>query len=143
MAFVKYIYPEPNGAGGVSEVWLVGADGTAPRRLADSPEDQSIAWSPDGSQLLVSSFGGANGRVDLIEVESGASRKLAGGATSATWTDDGTGFYFFTKDGAEDRGLWRLAEGSVAGGRLKRDRFVGNESTYLHGYFGTTTVPCQ
>ncbi len=150
VAFVKRIYSKP-GADGVSEVWLVGADGQGPRRLADAPggtdapdapEDQSIAWSPDGSQLLVSSFGGANGRVDLIDVDSGASRKLAGGATSATWTGDGTGVYFFTKNGAEDRGLWRLAEGSVAGGRLERDRFIGNDSTYLFGYFGTSTVPC-
>ena len=142
VAFVKHTYPEPNGTGGVSEVWLVGADGTALRRLADSPDAQSLAWSPDGSQLLASSFGGENGRVDLIDVASGARRKLAGGATSATWVDDGSGVYYFTKDGAEERALWRLAEGSIARGRLKRDRFIGNDSTYLYPYFGTSTVPC-
>lgn len=151
VAFVKRISPQPNGAGGVSEVWLVGADGQAPRRLADAPggakapdapDAQSIAWSPDGSQLLVSSLAGDNGRVDLIDVDSGSSRKLADGATSATWTDDGTGVFYFTKDGAEERPLWRLADGSIAGGRLERDRFIGDDSTYLDPYFGTSTVPC-
>jgi Tol biopolymer transport system component len=38
--------------------WLVGADGSGLRRLADlGADDGTVSWSPDGSQLFV--YGGA------------------------------------------------------------------------------------
>ena len=61
VAFVKYIYPEPNGVGGVSEVWLVGADGAAPLRLADAPGGGCGVWrreaSPGGGSSVIGSSG--------------------------------------------------------------------------------------
>ena len=65
------------------EVWMVGVDGQALRQVPDVlNDDPSIAWSPDGGQILV--YGGWGGQ--LVDLASGASESLPSligyGATS-------------------------------------------------------------
>ena len=51
------------------DVWLVNADGSAPRRLAElGADDGSITWSPDGSSLFI--YGGTGSF--LVDAASGA-----------------------------------------------------------------------
>jgi Tol biopolymer transport system component len=51
------------------DVWLVNADGSAPRRLAElGADDGSITWSPDGSELFI--YGGTGSF--LVDAATGA-----------------------------------------------------------------------
>jgi hypothetical protein len=55
------------------EVWLVNADGTGLRQIPDvQDDDPSVAWSPDGSQLLI--YGGWGSY--LVDAHSGTSSSL-------------------------------------------------------------------
>jgi Tol biopolymer transport system component len=66
------------------EVWLVNADGSGLRQIQDvQNDDPSVAWSPDGSQLLV--YGGWGSFV--VDAGSGTSTTLAflAGYGSIAW----------------------------------------------------------
>jgi Tol biopolymer transport system component len=69
------------------EAWLVNADGSGLRQIPDLiDDDPSVAWSPDGSQLLV--YGGwGSYLVDAASGESAALPYLAGYG-SVAWLPD-------------------------------------------------------
>ncbi len=69
------------------EAWIVNSDGSGLRQIADVlDDDPSVAWSPDGSQLLV--YGGWGSFV--VEPVSGNSVSLAflAGYGSIGWLPD-------------------------------------------------------
>lgn len=101
-----------------------------------------VATPPDGEELLVSAYGGEDGRLVLVDVATGTAGFAAGGATFATFSADGSSLYYFTKDGASERSWFRLAEGHLVDGEVRRDRFIGDVEDYLYSYFGTATRPC-
>jgi len=66
------------------EVWIVNADGTGLRQIPDvQDDDPSIAWSPDGSQLLI--YGGWGSYV--VDAGTGAASSLSflAGYGSVAW----------------------------------------------------------
>lgn len=66
------------------EVWLVNADGSGLRQIPDvQNDDPSVAWSPDGSQLLI--YGGWGSY--LVEAGTGAASSLSflAGYGSIAW----------------------------------------------------------
>jgi Tol biopolymer transport system component len=66
------------------EVWLVNADGTGLRQIPDvQNDDPSVAWSPDGSQLLI--YGGWGSYV--VDASTGAASSLSflAGYGSIAW----------------------------------------------------------
>lgn len=141
IAFINRTSPSERRDQYATEVWSVDADGGSARSIGRVADAHSVAWSPDGDRLLVSTFGGENGRVLLLDLASGDQRVVARGATSATWSPNGS-IHYFTKAGAEQASHWRLAEGHLDEDELLRERFLGDESLYLYGYFGTSARPC-
>lgn len=83
----------------VDQLWLVGTDGSAPRRLTHGPADRSPAWSPDGSRLAFLRDGQlavldlAGGEVDVVTA-------LPPGAGEPVWSPDGTRIAFTAPVGA-------------------------------------------
>jgi Tol biopolymer transport system component len=125
-----------------TEIEMIRSDGSDRQTVVEIADAHSIAWSPDGEQFLVSTFAAETGKILLVEVATGAAREIAEGATFATWTPDGAGIYYSTKDGSANNASWRLAEGHIEDGHLTRDRFMGPHSEYLYPYFGSSTRPC-
>ena len=86
----------------VPQVWRVGADGTALRKLTSSEGGVSTArWSPDGSMLAVLAQAGGRTQIHLLSAEGGDSKPLSDHPTapsSPTWAPDGRALYFLAPD---------------------------------------------
>ncbi len=77
-----------------SAIWMVPADGGAPRRFTfSSRRDGSPRWSPDGSAIaFVSDRDGGKGQLYVIPASGGEARKLTSdklGVASPAWSPDG------------------------------------------------------
>jgi hypothetical protein len=83
-----WLTPEPAMAHGFPwEAWIVNADGSGLHQIADvTNDDPSVAWSPDGNQLLV--YGGWGSFV--VDAASGSSESLSflAGYGSVGWMPD-------------------------------------------------------
>ena len=122
-----------NGAGGfkwVFRVYIVGRDGDGLQEIPIASElvsvgVNSLEWSPDGSEILLSSIGG----VFLIDTEDFEIRKILDRSdVYAAWSPDGSRIAVFSqgrddwlvsmqKDGSDVRVLMRLDEdGRVVAG---------------------------
>jgi dipeptidyl aminopeptidase/acylaminoacyl peptidase len=94
------------------EVWIRELDSgeTAPV-FGEGLYSFPAAWSPDGSQLLVSELrSNSDSSIHLVDLESGESRELTSRAEEALrvpgpWVPDGSGFYFLSDEGREFKGL--------------------------------------
>lgn len=76
-----------------SELWVMNADGTAPRQMTGGKNnDTEPAFSPDGKQLLFSSSRDGGGQLWVMPIDGGEPKKLtswAPGLASAVWSPDG------------------------------------------------------
>lgn len=62
---------------GRTDLWLVNAEGGAPRQLTFSPESEAMpTWSPDGQSLLFLSTRGGSSQVFRLPLEGGESRPV-------------------------------------------------------------------
>jgi Tol biopolymer transport system component len=63
-------------------------DGGAPRHIVDAEVLDTIAWSPDATQLVYAANAGDMSALFLVPAEGGAARRLAtpGSATAPTWS---------------------------------------------------------
>jgi len=105
-------------------IFLMGATGESPRRLTDFGYEPS--WSPDGKAIAVatirsSSFGltgGGSGALWIVDVASGARRKLYdGNAVHPSWSPSGTRIAFHQRpDPASLSGRHALSTIPVSGG---------------------------
>jgi dipeptidyl aminopeptidase/acylaminoacyl peptidase len=123
-------------------VWIADADGSHVRAVAAVPDARSLDWHPDRNLLLVSRFAAEDGALALVDVETGSVRQIADHATLAGWSPDGTGIYYFTKDGAPQPSWWRLAQGRLVDDHIDRTAYVGQINAYLYPNFGLTVSPC-
>src|SRR5687768_7651881 len=74
-----------------TDIWIVAAEGGAPRRLTDDPAaDTRPRWSPDGRRIAFDSARGGSSQVYVVPAGGGAPRKvtsLATEASGAAWID--------------------------------------------------------
>lgn len=88
IAFVR----APADGSGSPELWVMRSDGTNQKQLTWNRNVMSTpAWSPDGSEIAFESGGTER---DVINVETGAIRKILGGYGPVRWTPDGTRIAF-------------------------------------------------
>ncbi|WP_131104551.1 serine hydrolase [Ornithinimicrobium sufpigmenti] len=83
--------------GSHSELWEVGTDGSAPRRLTSGPGDSSPVFSPDGSQLAFLRATDGPPQVWLLPAAGGDARQLTHlewGAGEPVWSPDGQSIAF-------------------------------------------------
>ena len=73
------------------EVYVMNADGTAPRNLTRNPanQDGSPAWSPDGRKVAFLRWdGGSSGDIYVMSADGGGLRRLARNATGEPGTQE-------------------------------------------------------
>jgi Tol biopolymer transport system component len=75
-----------------SELWVMRSDGTNQKQLTWNRVVGLPTWSPDGSEIAFEAVGGTER--DVINVETGATRKILGGYGLVRWTPDGTRIAF-------------------------------------------------
>ena len=84
----------------IGDLWLMPIGG-APRKLtADRFVEIDPTWSPDGKSIAYSSD--RDGQMDLWvrDLAAGTDRKVATGATKASWSSRGTEIAYINRDGA-------------------------------------------
>ena len=83
----------------LGDLWLMPIGGTARRLTNDRFVEMHPTWSPDGRSLAFSSD--RDGSMDLWvrDLESGADRKVASGASKASWAPRGTEIAYITRNG--------------------------------------------
>jgi Tol biopolymer transport system component len=129
---------------GATAVWLADADGGNARELAAVTGAHSLSWHPGGAALLVRNLVTLDeGHVTRVDVDSGAALEIADDAMLATWSADGQHVYFFTRDGADRTGWWRLVRGRIDDDRLVPESGIADVEDYLvYPYFGFAVGPC-
>jgi TolB protein len=120
-----------DGDKGLSELWVMRADGTQPRRLTDSSTGASHPhWSPDGTRILFTQHDDGPGQslrepLWIIDLAGGSPRPLTdpkdpGESWEGKWSPDGTQIVFkyhvsgwdhnelrlVNADGTDTRTLW-------------------------------------
>jgi len=89
---------------GWTDLYVGNADGSAPRRLTKSPQDESSpCWSPDGQWICYASKEGERRSLSLIAASGGAPRRLrtslASSPTEPDWSPDGKYIAFTSQRG--------------------------------------------
>lgn len=124
---IAYLLRRVTSAGEVRHLYLADADGSNPRRLTDLDQVSSVAWSPDGSQLVVAAertpFASD---VLIVNPADGAIQPLTSGAMDVmpTWSPDGAYVAFvrggelalIRADGTDERVIARLPDASGSTG---------------------------
>jgi dipeptidyl aminopeptidase/acylaminoacyl peptidase len=81
-----------------SDIWLIPADGGAPRRMTTSEKgDYNPRWSPCGTTIAFLSSRDGDPQIYLLPLHGGEARKstdFPGGIGDMIWTHDGKGFIF-------------------------------------------------
>src|SRR5688572_5899113 len=106
----------PGDPTGVSEIYLVNADGTSPHVVAERDRPGAVldtpVWTPDGQELLFSYFGQVSGkvvqRVEAVRLETGERRTVVDDGYGPDVSPDGKSVLFL-RDERAGMGLWSTA----------------------------------
>lgn len=124
-----------------TSVWIVNADGSNRRRVADVPNATNLDWHPNGKTLLAST---REGSASLVDVDRGTRKDIEGNARLATWSRTGDRVFSYVQVGTSQAPSWRLAEGRITRGRLRRERFIPRIDDYfLYDSHGISVAPCH
>jgi Tol biopolymer transport system component len=99
---VAFPYWSPDGqeiaylccSGSTSELYLMNADGSNPRKLTDRPTSEP-RWSPDGKQIAY--VDNEAGSIFFVDLATGDSRLFAPDSGGPSWSPDGRLMAFFSR----------------------------------------------
>ncbi len=101
-------------SGGMADIWVVAADGSAPQQLTRDMSGYHAAprWSPDGRAIAFASRA-ADGQTHIwtIDPDGGHQRQITNGPGEKwypSWSRDGAWIYF-TKDEGTGPNIWRIS----------------------------------
>jgi dipeptidyl aminopeptidase/acylaminoacyl peptidase len=89
--------PDMEANRGVSNIWLIAANGGDPIQITQSGRDNSPSWSPDGKTLAFLSSRDGNSQVYLLPMDGGEAKRLTTLSTGADlfkWSPDGKSIAF-------------------------------------------------
>lgn len=136
----------------VDEIWRIGIDGAAPRRMVQGPASDA-RWAPDGRSFafVAKRAGDSRKQIYVSPIDGGEPRRVGSRRTTPMdlrWSSDGTSLYFLAdapepkaerearkgrlaafEDPGQRRVLWRM---SVADGKVRR--VVGGDDFDVEAY---------
>ena len=123
-----------SGASGNSELYSVGADGSAERRLTWTPQgEQAPAWSPDGTRIAYESDASGRSHIWVMNADGSGQAEISPPADSLVvdsdpaWSPDGTKIAF----GSTRAGNWNLWVMDADGSNLRQVSSVfGNDPAW-------------
>ena len=105
-----------NVVGSGLQIFVVNADGTGLRQVANLSVNIGVAWSPDGSKIALSAYGGAKYNIFVLDVNSATLTQLThtAGGTDLTpaWSPDGSRIAFVSDRDGDDEIYVMNADGS-------------------------------
>jgi len=119
-----------------ADIWLVAAEGGAPRRLTTSEKrDDTPAWSPDGASLAFISSRDGDPQIYVLPIGGGEARKVTefpGGVDDMIWTRDGAGFVFAARTYLDCRDLDCIKKKDTEKDESKLGAVVHEHLMYRH-----------
>ncbi len=82
IVFAKWGYS----LGSLSEIWVMNADGTNPRRITSGNYDFNPVWSPDGTEILFERYGSPDNLFIVNADGSNLAQVTQNGASYPSWT---------------------------------------------------------
>jgi TolB protein len=126
---------------GHTRVYVMGADGSDPRRLTDGADDWGAAWSPDGRSIAYkSSSGPGPGATQIVVMAAdGSGRRqvtsVTGEPTVPSWSPDGSRIAFnLEQDGKGS--IWSIALDGTDLQNLSNDQSAASSLTFGGGAWG-------
>jgi Tol biopolymer transport system component len=127
-------------------LWVIDADGTDARRVADASTFDDIAWTPDGTSILLSGGDaprpGNSKTLRSVDVASGEVTAQGRSTGAMSWSPDGARLYAVTRTEAGDG--YQLSVTTVEDGQIEIERREGTDGLFAHpdlSDFDVTTCP--
>jgi len=127
-------------------LWVIGADGSERRKLADHAA--SPRWSPSGRQIAIVAAGPA---LAVVDAESAAVRRIAHPAGDVAWSRDGTRLAFLASGGKPLQVMTVAVDGTELTDLTHNDRFNGHPAwsndgnwiAFVSGGCQSPVLPCS
>jgi len=118
-----------HGSAGGSQVFLAGADGSAPKLMTQNAPSYFHGWSPDGKWLAFVAERGGNFDIYRVAASGGSEERL----TSSPGFDDGPDYspdgkwIYINSDRSGGWDIWRFPADGAGAGDAKAKRVTGDE----------------
>ena len=135
---------------GAEEIWVGDASGGGRRqitKLAGAMRPQRIGWSPDGGRILFESSTNGETALEVVPVSGGSPKRVATGASDASWSRDGKSIYYQSaaqifKVGADGTNARPLTDARRRSANTPEES-VDGRFVYFWGWGGVNRMPAE
>ncbi len=135
---------------GAEEIWTGDASGGGRRqitKLAGAMRPQRLAWSPDGRLMLFESSTNGETALEVVPVSGGTPKRVAIGASNASWSRDGKSVYYQSaaqifKVGADGANARPLTDARRRSANTPEES-VDGKFLYFWGWGGVNRMPAE